>query len=574
MSKLFNQLVKIYAETSIDFPQLKEITIAQWLLESGRGTSRLAIEHRNFGGLKWRAEMAGFAIPVDYQASDGLDKYCEFESLEAFIKGYWHFLERSPYEGWRNNTGSAEEFINFIGPIYAGDSEYISKVSNLLFEAKLILADAQHGKHHAGTAEPVKKPSIKAFIESPNHSSRAGAEIDTVIIHYTTAGTYESKKAHFLNPESKVSAHYVIDKNGDIYQMVKDSDKAWHAAQANRSSIGIEHVAKVGDRLTAAQEKSSVNLIKWLIAEYKIPRENVKAHKQVSSTSCPGNIFGDNIDDLHIPNFKKWIDKNIIGNVASTLQQIGPSGLGIYIVKPGDTLLVIADRHNTTLDNLLTINPDIQNPDIIFPGQKIIVARVDGDDDLIIAKSRPLNLPIIIAEHQLNRNNYQNFLHHLLGDITITGGYMEPLGHSKKPEQKAIYYDGTLKTLPADGSSSGRNIGIDYVVTNKKVKAWYGGIVTRQGREGGYGRRVHLQLDVMYQHEEKKYQVYQAYAHLRETSVSVGQTLQQGEQIGIMGGSGSSTDNDYPPHVDLSTYLFISGRLVQLNPQVLDKQLV
>lgn len=570
MSELFNQLVKTYTESTIDFPQLKGITIAQWLLESGRGASRLAIEHLNFGGLKWRSEMTEFATPVDYQASDGLDKYCKFESLEKFIKGYWRFLERPPYEGWRNNVDSAEEFIGFIGPIYAGDSNYIAKVLNVFPEAKQLLADAEHGNHHhPGTAEPVRKPPIKAFIQSPNHSSRAGADIDTIVVHYTTAGTVSGTIAHFQNPASEVSAHYVIDKNGDIYQMVKDSDKAWHAAQANRTSIGIEHVAKEGDRLTEAQEQSSIRLIKWLMTEYKIPKENIKAHKQILSTKCPGNIFGDAISDTNLPKFKEWVAKNFSKDVTSTPGELSPSGLGIYVVQPGDTLSAIADRHDMTLADLLALNPGIQNPSVIFPGQRITVARVEGDDDLIITTSRSLNLPITIAEFQLNPSNYQEFSHPLLGRITITGGYMEPEGHSFKPAQKAIFLDGILKTLPP----SNRNIGIDYVVADRKVKAWYGGTVTKRGREGGYGRRVHIQLDVSYEFQGRNHQVYQAFAHLQEISVSVGQVLGQGEKVGIMGGSGASSDNDYPLHVDLSTYLFINGTLVQLNPQAIDRQL-
>jgi hypothetical protein len=39
------------------------------------------------------------------------------------------------------------------------------------------------------------------------------------------------------------------------------------------NKLAIEHVAKVGDRLTAAQEKSSIHLIKWLMTEYKILKE-------------------------------------------------------------------------------------------------------------------------------------------------------------------------------------------------------------------------------------------------------------------------------------------------------------
>ena len=101
----FRSLVAEYMNESIEFPQLKEITVAQWTFESGYGTSCLATEFLNFAGLKWREEMNGYARPVEYKAHDGIERYCEFGSLAEFIRGYWHFLERPPYSGWRNRTG-------------------------------------------------------------------------------------------------------------------------------------------------------------------------------------------------------------------------------------------------------------------------------------------------------------------------------------------------------------------------------------------------------------------------------------------------------------------------------------
>jgi N-acetylmuramoyl-L-alanine amidase len=165
MNELFDSLVQAYLTAKIEFPHLKEITLAQWILESGRGTSDLATKHLNFGGLKWRKEMEGFATPVDYDAHDGPDKYCKFDSVEAFIKGYWQFIERNPYKGWRDRASSGEDFISFIGPIYAGDASYVSKVLNLYPEAQQIFASADHGEHHhTGTSEPFKKPVIKSAI--------------------------------------------------------------------------------------------------------------------------------------------------------------------------------------------------------------------------------------------------------------------------------------------------------------------------------------------------------------------------------------------------------------------------
>jgi uridine phosphorylase len=54
---------------------------------------------------------------------------------------------------------------------------------------------------------------------SPNYNSRGNYNIDHVMIHYT-GGSKSSALNWLTNPKSKVSAHYVIDKQGNIYQLV------------------------------------------------------------------------------------------------------------------------------------------------------------------------------------------------------------------------------------------------------------------------------------------------------------------------------------------------------------------
>jgi N-acetylmuramoyl-L-alanine amidase len=78
---LIERLATVYAGEKIRHPRLRAVTFAQWLLESGRGTSDLAKLHYNFGGLKWRPEMAGYATEIQYDASDGVDQYCKFATL-------------------------------------------------------------------------------------------------------------------------------------------------------------------------------------------------------------------------------------------------------------------------------------------------------------------------------------------------------------------------------------------------------------------------------------------------------------------------------------------------------------
>ena len=48
-----------------------------------------------------------------------------------------------------------------------------------------------------------------------------------------------------------------------------------------------------------------------------------------------------------------------------------PSGGRVYYVRPGDTLWSLARAHRTTVEEILRHNPNIRNPDVLFPGQEI-----------------------------------------------------------------------------------------------------------------------------------------------------------------------------------------------------------
>lgn len=310
-TEAFLALARQYAETAIDHPNLKEVTLAQWILESGYGRSQLAQEHHNYGGLKWRREMEGFATPVEYQAHDGLDTYCAFADLSSFVAGYWRFLDRSPYSGWREHAADPATFIRFIGAVYTPTFGYADAVLNLVPKARSYLERHIAGHKGPGTAEAFRKPPIKAFIESPNCASRNGARIARVICHYTTASEVQGSLEWFKNPVSQRSAHYVIARNGDIYQMVRDSDKAWHAKTANADSIGIEHSAAPGERLSPAQEAASVALIRWLVSEYKLSKAAVTGHRftaeNAGSTDCPSHLFGAPTEAA----LRDWVDRKI-----------------------------------------------------------------------------------------------------------------------------------------------------------------------------------------------------------------------------------------------------------------------
>ncbi len=114
-----------------------------------------------------------------------------------------------------------------------------------------------------------------------------------IVIHYTEA-SYGSTFNTFANdvPDSELhelpatSAHFVIDTDGTIHQLVAVGTIARHAVGLNWTAIGIEHVGYsdaqvLGDR---RQMQSSLRLVRWLRCRYGISVGNVIGHNESLSS--------------------------------------------------------------------------------------------------------------------------------------------------------------------------------------------------------------------------------------------------------------------------------------------------
>lgn len=96
-----------------------------------------------------------------------------------------------------------------------------------------------------------------------NYSERT-KPISAIVIHYTE-GSYAGCISWFKNCDAEVSAHYVIRSvDGQVTQMVREADKAWHARSANGYTIGIEHEAygNIWSFFTEEMYRSSANLVR------------------------------------------------------------------------------------------------------------------------------------------------------------------------------------------------------------------------------------------------------------------------------------------------------------------------
>ena len=141
----WDDFVGVLKNTDIEFHHLKLVQLAQAILESGRGSSDLFRLHGNPFGMKYRREMCGVAIPIQYSAHDGEDVYCKFDTLQDAVDGYWVFINRPIYSGWRTSVATEADYIDFIafagyvGGDDAAKQQYVNKVTNLFGEAATLL---------------------------------------------------------------------------------------------------------------------------------------------------------------------------------------------------------------------------------------------------------------------------------------------------------------------------------------------------------------------------------------------------------------------------------------------------
>ncbi len=147
--------------------------------------------------------------------------------------------------------------------------------------------------------------SATRSLPSPNHDSRDGCAVDMLVLHYTGMRSCSSALDRLIDPAAKVSAHYVVDEEGSIWQLVQEDMRAWHAGKSfwrgatniNQRSIGIEIVNpghEFGYRpFPIAQMQSVIHLCKDILNRHAIPAENVVGHSDIAPArkQDPGELF-------------------------------------------------------------------------------------------------------------------------------------------------------------------------------------------------------------------------------------------------------------------------------------------
>src|SRR5215472_16863845 len=141
---------------------------------------------------------------------------------------------------------------------------------------------------------------------SPNHSERKnGMSPDMILLHYTGMRDNEAALRQLCAPQAEVSAHYVVQQDGYIVQLVAEARRAWHAGvsswagetDVNSCSIGIEIANPGHDHgypdFPKRQIAAVTALCRSIMTRHQVPADRVLAHSDVAPNrkQDPGEKF-------------------------------------------------------------------------------------------------------------------------------------------------------------------------------------------------------------------------------------------------------------------------------------------
>ena len=218
----------------------------------------------------------------------GISEAEVLESPEKNVLAYAKAFDRLAKESKASEIKGYLSVIQKLSELPIGEGIDIYPIQSMLYSVCLFLNDAKKAEQYGFKQYHVDLKDVFSenleMLTAPEIGVTRGPDyplaiwdpapecnweprtkpVKAIVIHYTE-GTYAGCISWFKNCDAEVSAHYVIrSADGQVTQMVREADKAWHARSANGYTIGIEHEAygNIWSFFTDEMYRSSADLVR------------------------------------------------------------------------------------------------------------------------------------------------------------------------------------------------------------------------------------------------------------------------------------------------------------------------
>lgn len=308
-----------------------EVVVAQWSLETGKGTSEHWINRNNPAGIG-----VTDAGDLGYSwATPALAAQAQEVHLSAYVDGYNRGLRRYLGQDPRyllvlgtDWAGSVKSVADLTGK-WATDPEYADKIAVRL---ESLRHTVPAGGGTSGPPGSTVNPPPLVWVGTGNYGLRANGQLPLFLVHHITDDmNYDNVQSWFRNPASWASSTFVIKRDGSIMQFVSSLNYAWtngdfytdennirgsrvarrdipalnnaidgcisRGWNLNGYCVSIEYVGTPDNPPTDAQYASGVAIGKYLLSTYPTMsphRYGQLRHADINPVSrpyCPGPHF-------------------------------------------------------------------------------------------------------------------------------------------------------------------------------------------------------------------------------------------------------------------------------------------
>ncbi|MDD7983717.1 N-acetylmuramoyl-L-alanine amidase [Lentisphaera marina] len=124
--------------------------------------------------------------------------------------------------------------------------------------------------------------------------------IKKITVHHTTAPKNLAKmsdiqylniieKAHKKKGWASIGYHYIIGRDGTIYQGRPINYQGAHVSGANSNNIGVSLIGDFNKKLPNRSQLNALNtMLGYLRKKYQLPATKVYGHKHLGTSECPG----------------------------------------------------------------------------------------------------------------------------------------------------------------------------------------------------------------------------------------------------------------------------------------------
>lgn len=289
--------------------------IAQAILESGAGTSELAVNACNYFGLKYRKDRCKTCIGIYEKVgseqnqsgsyTNSLMQWCKFPDMETGVIGYFDFINIPNYQNLKGITDPRAYLETIKAAGYATSLKYVDNLMDVIARYDLTQYDRK------GESDMSNSPLVSYTKISPNKTSPRNHAIDTVTIHCVVGQCSVERLGEIFAPTSRqASCNYGIGPDGRIGMYVEEKDRSWcssNAANDNRA-ITIEvasdttHPYAVTDAaynalielLADICKRNGIKSLKWQADKNlvgQVDKQNMTVHRWFANKSCPGDYL-------------------------------------------------------------------------------------------------------------------------------------------------------------------------------------------------------------------------------------------------------------------------------------------